>query len=287
MTGTIFDIMRYSIHDGPGIRTTVFLKGCPLSCWWCHNPESQSAKKEILFNRDRCIGCGECKTVCPAGDGKCLACGNCAGVCCSGARELVGKTVEPAEIIKEIEKDLIFYEESGGGVTFSGGEPLLQADFVQCLLELCRKREIHTAIETSGFAPLEKLLQLSAGTDLFLYDLKLMDDLKHQKYTGVSNRLIIQNLRALAAQHDNIIVRVPVIPGINDDDGNINKTGDFVSALGIREINILPYHKAGMDKYERIGRTYLLPGLEPPTGERVAELAGILQGKGLKVKIGG
>ncbi|HYF93036.1 MAG TPA: glycyl-radical enzyme activating protein [Symbiobacteriaceae bacterium] len=300
ITGTIFDIMKYSIHDGPGIRTTVFFKGCPLNCWWCHNPESQAPGPELMLRPERCIVCGECASVCPNGaavlrDGalitfsdKCRDCLLCVDVCHAEARSGAGRRVTAAEVMAEITKDLIFYEESGGGVTFSGGEPLMQPDFLCSLLEQCKKREIRTAVDTTGFARLSDLLRVGPHTDLFLYDVKLMDDAAHRKYTGVTNRIILENLRELARQHSNIIVRVPVIPGVNDTEENVTATAQFVADLpGVREINLLPYHKAGVQKYNRLGKPYELPDLEPPPDETMIRLAASIKHFGRPVKIGG
>lgn len=291
MTGCIFDIMKYSVHDGPGIRTTVFLKGCPLNCWWCHNPEGQALKPEIMLWPNRCIGCGECQKACQfqamAHPENCTQCGKCAEVCPAEARVLVGRTMSIEETLHEIEKDMVFYRQSGGGVTFSGGEPLMQPDFLEAMLKVCRQREIHTALETTGYARPETLLRLSSLVDLFLYDLKLMDDAAHRKYTGVSNRMIIENLKMLAENQARIIARVPIIPGINDDQKNINDIGELLTSLKLNEVHLLPYHRAGTDKYRRLNRTYLLPDLKEPTAAYMAVLANQLQKFGLTTKIGG
>lgn len=302
--GTVFDIMKYSVHDGPGIRTTVFLKGCPLSCHWCHNPESQLPEPQIMFYPERCIGCGDCAGVCPSGAllplagagentvpepgrGKCTGCGSCAAVCHAGAREIAGRKMSAVEVIRAIERDVIFYDQSAGGVTFSGGEPLMQTDFLTALLAGCREKEIHTAVDTCGFAPRDKLLQLAGLVDLFLYDLKLMDDRRHRQYTGVSNGVILDNLLELASHHDNIVIRIPVIPGINDDADNINETGRFIATLsGVRSVHILPYHRIGTQKYRRLGLTYALPELRPPDSEKMKVFADILVKYGLTVQVG-
>lgn len=295
--GIVFDIMKYSVHDGPGIRTTVFLKGCPLSCAWCHNPESCSPQPQVMFFAERCIGCGDCAGVCSNGVSRpaagavswagCTGCGSCAAVCSTGAREMTGRKMNAVEVLGEIERDVIFYDQSGGGVTFSGGEPLMQADFLRQLLAGCREREIRTAVDTTGFAPPDTLLGVSSLVDLFLYDLKLMDDRLHREHTGVSNRLILDNLRALATRHNNIVIRMPVIPGINDDERNIGETGRFVSTLpGVRSMHILPYHRAGAEKYRRLGLTYILPDLRPPDGEKMNAIAEKLRKFGLTVQVG-
>lgn len=300
VTGRILDIMKYSIHDGPGIRTTVFFKGCPLNCWWCHNPESQAMDQEIMLREDRCIGCGDCLKACRYGaivnaDGalltlseKCRLCFECVKECHSGAREVVGENATVEKVMEEVEKDIIFYEESGGGVTFSGGEPLLQPGFLHILLEKCKEKEIHTAVDTTGFAKLEDLLRISPKTDLFLYDLKHMDDGEHRKYTGVSNKLILNNLAELSQHHRNIIIRVPVVPGVNDSEENLLETADFVSGLnGVTEIDLLPYHKAGAGKYQRLKKTYALPSAEPPDHKTMARIAEIMKVSDKTIKIGG
>jgi pyruvate formate lyase activating enzyme len=277
-TGTVFNIQRYSIHDGPGIRTTVFLKGCPLNCWWCQNPESQLSGQEMVFWEDRCIGCGACSLNCPSGairmenkkpvtdKNKCNLCGECSRICPAQAREMIGKKLSVEEIIKEVEKDLVFYEESDGGVTFSGGEPLKQSEFL-----------ISWGI----------LNKISPKVDLFLYDLKLMDNERHKKYTGVSNELILENLKKLSSVHNNVLVRFPVIPGINDDYQNIKEIGKFLSSLKIAQVNILPYHYIGIDKYRRLGRTYKLATTQPPSKEKLSEVSVILGKFNLNVKLRG
>jgi len=294
-TGTVFNIQRYSIHDGPGIRTTVFLKGCPLNCWWCQNPESQLSGREMVFWEDRCIGCGACSTICPSGaiqikngipvteKEKCILCGKCIEKCPALAREMIGKKITAEEIIKEVEKDLVFYEESGGGVTFSGGEPLEQPEFLEELLNACQKKKIHTAVDTSGYVSWEILNKISSKVDLFLYDLKIMDSKRHKKYTGVSNELILENLKKLSSVHNNIFVRFPVIPGINDDYQNIKEMGEFLSSLKVTQVNLLPYHYIGVDKYRRLGRTYKLATTQPPSEEKLSEISAILEKFNLKV----
>jgi pyruvate formate lyase activating enzyme len=260
--GIVFDIKRYAIHDGPGIRTTVFLKGCPLNCLWCHNPEGISSEPEFMWRKERCIDCRECQKSCPReaisfsdrlllDSQKCDLCGACWTACPSHALELIGKKMTVPHVMKEIEKDIIFYDESGGGVTFSGGEPLLQPDFLYNLLKACNKRGIHTAVDTSGYTSPDILLKISRYTDLFLYDVKVIDDEIHKKYTGVSNTLILENLKMLS-NNKRVIVRFPVIPGVNDDKRSTQEIGTFLSSLPIEEVAILPYHKAGIEKGKRL-----------------------------------
>ena len=298
--GTIFDIKKFSIHDGPGIRTTIFFKGCPLSCWWCHNPESQIPGPEIMLWPDRCIRCGACISVCTPwattwysesiaiDREKCTHCGACVEVCHAEARRIAGREMTVAQVMAEIERDIPFYDESGGGATFSGGEPLMQRDFLLALLRTCREQEIHTAVDTCGFSTWETLDTIREHVNLFLYDLKLMDPAKHRAFTGVSNESILCNLQALSRWGHAIVLRVPLIPGVNDDDENIRQTGAFAAALPhLERVDILPYHRAGIEKYHRLGKDYGLPEIGPPTDEKVAQAARILRGFGLHVKIGG
>jgi pyruvate formate lyase activating enzyme len=269
MTGTIFNIQRYSVNDGPGIRTTVFLKGCPLHCKWCHNPESISSDKEIILREDHCIRCGDCFSTCEQhavhrnGSGfvtereKCIQCGHCIDVCYTEARALVGKEQTVDDVMSEIIKDVIFYSESGGGATFSGGEPLLQHEFLISLLTACKQNNIHTAVDTSGYTSPAILEGVSNSVDLFLYDIKTLDDTTHKNFTGVSNKLILDNLRKLTEWHNNVIVRIPIIPGINDDLEQMRQLGKFILSLKqIHEIHLLPYHQTGIEKYRRLGLDY-------------------------------
>ncbi|MCJ7532325.1 MAG: glycyl-radical enzyme activating protein [Anaerolineales bacterium] len=298
-TGIIFDIRKYSIHDGPGIRTTVFFKGCPLNCWWCHNPESQASSVEIMYHENRCIRCGACLEICTRGalswdtdliildKEKCDLCGDCADACYTEARQMVGQEMTISQAMAEIERDIAFYDQSGGGVTLSGGEPLLQQDFLHALLQACKEKEIHTALDTCGFAPWEILDRVREYVDLFLYDLKLMEDGKHRQFTGVSNELILRNLQALSSYGHHIILRLPVIPGINDDDDSVRQIGAFCAALPhLDGIDILPYHRIGLDKYSRLNMDYKLTEISSPSSDKIADIAQILQELGLPVKIG-
>ena len=251
--GQVFDIQKFSLHDGPGIRTTVFFKGCPLNCWWCHNPESQALGLEMMYQARRCIRCGACEAACSYGaisrNGdfvstdreKCTLCGACVESCYAEAREIVGKEMTVAQVMTEIERDVTFYDESGGGVTFSGGEPLLQRDFLCSLLMACKDRDIHTTLDTCGFVAWETLDRARRFVDLFLYDIKLMDDAKHREFTGVPNDQILNNLRMLSEQGHNVVLRLPIIPGVNDDEKNVRQTGEFATTLpGLNQVDILP-----------------------------------------------
>ncbi|MBZ5498662.1 MAG: glycyl-radical enzyme activating protein [Acidobacteriia bacterium] len=298
--GTVFNISRYAIHDGPGIRTTVFLKGCPLSCWWCHNPESISPHPEISLRLNRCIRCGTCVDQCPnhalsitddevtTDPASCQLCFECAKVCPSDAREVVGRSMTVAEVMTEIKKDVPFYDESGGGVTFSGGEPLMQPAFLLELLDACGRLDIHRAVDTSGHAGRDTLLEVAERTDLFLYDLKHMDPVIHRKFTGVSNELILENLKALSCRPVAIRIRFPLIPGVNDDPLNVERTACFLQKLHrVCYIDILPYHDVASSKYKRFGYNYKLRGLPPSDAAHLQDIAATLSSYGLCVTIGG
>jgi pyruvate formate lyase activating enzyme len=299
-TGIIFDVKKFSIHDGPGIRTTVFLKGCPLHCSWCHNPEGQDPEPQLLYRADRCLGCGECIQVCPEGaiqrDGDvvttdaeaCSLCGACVKVCYPDAREMVGRQVSVAEVLAEVERDIPFYDQSGGGVTFSGGEPLLQPEFLLLLLRACKERGIHTAVDTCGHSDWQPLDDIREYVDLFLYDLKLIDDEKHRSFTGVSNQSSLDNLQALSRHGENIILRVPLIPGVNDGEDNLQATGKLAAALpSLMRLDLLPYHNTAMHKYRRLGREFSLPDTQRPSDDHLGVIAGTLREFGLQVQIGG
>lgn len=282
-TGIIFDIMRFSTRDGPGIRTTVFFKGCPLSCWWCHNPESQRSAPELIYRPNLCRGCLDCVAACPQGaispwEGKvatdparCQVSGDCVPVCPSDARQIAGREMGVAQVMAELLKDRDFYEQSGGGVTFSGGEPLQQPEFLAALLQACRQEGLHTAVDTSGWAPWSVLEGLHGLVDLYLYDLKLLDDARHLQYTGVSNQRILENLRRLAALGEGIRLRLPLIPGVNDRPEDLQAVREFLASLpALLEVEVLPYHTSGVEKYHRMGRPYPLEGLIVPDEVTVA-----------------
>ena len=296
-SGIVFDIKRYTLHDGPGIRVSVHLKGCPLSCWWCHNPESQSFAPQLLFRPDRCIGCSMCLNSCPNGAilptietdyNMCKGSGKCADACPSGAREICGHEATIDEIMETVRKEQIFFEQSGGGVTISGGEPLVQFDFTMALLEECKKREISTAIDTCGFVDSQNLIDAIPVTDIFLYDIKHMDPGKHKKYTGVDNEVIKSNLVKLGESGARIFARVPFVPGVNTDEDNIRATGEFVSRVkGVELVCLLPYHTAAEDKHRRWGMEFKLRGVHPPTENMLASSAAIIESFGIPAVIGG
>ncbi len=296
--GTVLDIKRYAIHDGPGIRTTVFLKGCPLACEWCHNPESQRERPEILYYQERCTLCGACVLACEnaaisiAGghlaldQSLCVGCGDCVTACPNGARELAGRQMSVEQVVSEVVKDTLFYEESGGGVTFSGGEPLLQAGFVRAVAARCAELDIHTALDTSGFAPERELIKVADVIDLFLYDVKTVDDAAHLAYTGVSNRSILCNLQILDEMGKRIWIRFPLVPGVNDGERSLSDMIDLIGPLkSVEGVQVLPYHRAGAGKYVHLGREHLFARTQEPSGEEAATY--LAKGTGLPVQIGG
>ncbi len=289
-SGMIFDIKRYAINDGPGIRTAVFLKGCPLSCWWCHNPEGQSSQPQLMVRSNRCKSTLACIQACPRRavswkDGPltdwaaCDQCGKCAEACLAGAREMVGGEISVSQLVAEIERDVPFYDQSQGGVTFTGGEPMQQMGFLKEALQACRQEKIRTAVDTSGCAPWASFEAILPLVDLFLYDVKHMDPVKHKKYTSVSNSKILDNLRKLSEQGANIIVRIPLIPGINDDEQNLRQCGAALAALPhLAGVEIMPYHTIGEAKYPSLGMEYMLANITPPSDEQVSRAQGLLSG---------
>ena len=280
LTGNVLSIERCSLHDGPGLRTTVFLKGCPLSCLWCHNPESQSFKPEIYYFDEKCIHCRMCAQVCAnhifnetehlINRKDCIGCGKCVSACNISALEIKGTVMQAQEVINTALKDERYYRQSGGGLTLSGGEPLAQFDFTLEILRLAKVHNLHTCLETSGFSPQEKLLSLIPYVDLFLYDYKEENDDEHKKFTGVSNDLIIKNLHAIDKAGAKIILRCPIIPGYNEKDSHFTAIAQTANALqNIIEVNIMPYHPMGSSKAVRIGRKYPVTDTGFPKDEQI------------------
>ncbi|MCX5971446.1 MAG: glycyl-radical enzyme activating protein [Coprothermobacterota bacterium] len=292
-------MQRYSTQDGPGIRTTVFLKGCPLRCPWCHNPENQDSRPELLFRMERCLGCGDCRTACPQGAiyatesgfltlaDRCLRCGACATACPTGARHLVGERTSVADVLDEVEKDHVFYDQSGGGVTFSGGEPFAQGEFLLALLAECKARGMATAIDTCGYAPPELVCRAACLSDLFLFDLKVMDEPLHRQLTGISNVLILANLQELVKRGARVVVRFPVIPGLTDAPSNIHQIGQYLAGIEAKELELIPYHASGQGKYQGLGRSYECQEIVPPSPQALEELAQHFSRLGVPTKIGG
>jgi pyruvate formate lyase activating enzyme len=299
INGLVFDTKKFAVDDGPGIRTTVFLKGCPMRCLWCHNPEGQTSVPELMYRHKKCIGCNECVSACPnqalfsyrrkLGINRkiCNVCGVCAEKCPSGALEIVGKKLSIEEVMKEICKDSVFYEESGGGITLSGGEPLMQIDFASAILRECRKRNIRTAVDTCGCVSSKAIEKIKDRVDLFLYDLKIMDDEKHKKYTGKSNKQILRNFKILAENRNDLLVRLPVIPGINDDSKNIQMVADFMLSCGATRICLLSYHRSGIEKYRSLNKRYNLKSIRTPSDQELEMIKDQFEGSGIVAKIGG
>jgi pyruvate formate lyase activating enzyme len=295
-SGIIISIQRFSIHDGPGIRTTVFFKGCSLRCFWCHNPESIRPVQEIQFYPDRCIGCQECAAICGQqahhfGDeghtydrAACIVCGQCVGICCAAAVELAGRRVTTDEVMAEVLADRAVYATSGGGVTLSGGEPVLQREFAQAILERSKYESLHTALETAGNCRWDDLAALLPLTDLVMMDIKHMDPVRHKQATGVTNERILANARRVAASGRPVIFRIPVVPTVNDCADAVEAVAEFVAALGqlgaaeqcrlhgVPQLELLPFHRLAGDKYRSLGLDYRAAGLEPPNKAHMAEL---------------
>lgn len=269
----LFDIQRNSFVDGPGIRTTVFFKGCNLKCAWCHNPESQSAKPQMMFYRDKCTGCGKCREICLTPE-NCTLCGKCTFYCPVDARKVCGKEYTVDEVFAEIIKDKAFYENSDGGVTFSGGECMLQIDFLTEILKKCKENGIHTAVDTAGYIPFERFEKILPYTDLFLYDIKCFDNEKHKKYVGVENELILENLKKLFQANAKVWIRIPVISDVNDSAGEMQSIKTFLNQNGKPEkIELLPYHIMGENKYAAIGRA--VQHFVPPDDNKLNQLKAI------------
>jgi pyruvate formate lyase activating enzyme len=296
MSNLVTNIQGYSIHDGPGIRTVVFLKGCSLKCQWCSNPECISPRPEIGFVKNLCTKCGKCAEVCPEGalvykagkfpyiDRKrCSGCGACSTVCDYGAIVIYGKQMTANEVFDAVSRDKIFYDASSGGVTVSGGEPLLQPQFVCDLLEECRRDGIHTCMETSGYADESALRQALPYIDYILYDLKHLDSEKHRRYTGKPNNLILSNAKIFVENGIETLFRMPLIPGINDDRQNIKDTADFLHGLGNNacRIELMPYHQLGKGKYECLDRKYNLPDVSAPEPEHIESVKKAFENTGI------
>ncbi|MFO7917416.1 MAG: glycyl-radical enzyme activating protein [Anaerolineae bacterium] len=295
--GIITEIQRFSVHDGPGIRTTVFLKGCNLRCFWCHNPETQNPRPELQLFLDQCIGCGACFEVCPKEahvleDGQrefhrelCVGCGRCAETCYAKALVLIGERMTADEVVEEVLRDRSFYETSGGGVTLSGGEPLLQPDFSYEILERCQQEGVHTAIETAANFPWERVASILPVTDLVMMDVKVMDSDLHRECAGVGNERILANARRLGEVGKALIVRTPIIPGVNDTEEEVAAIAAFVSELrNLLYYELLPFHPMGGDKYRSLGLEYRADGLERPSKEVMDHLAEHARGFGIEVQ---
>ncbi|MDR2611115.1 MAG: glycyl-radical enzyme activating protein [Clostridiales Family XIII bacterium] len=286
LTALITNIQGYSIHDGPGIRTVVFFKGCPLRCAWCANPENLATNREVGFIAKLCTGCGRCFTACPhgaivPGEGvyriareKCVSCGACVDACYYGALVRYGEPMSADEIYDKVKKDKMFYDASGGGVTVSGGEPLLYADVVRCIFEDCRKEGIDTCVETCGYVPVESFDRVLPFTNHFYYDLKLMSEKSHKDHTGVANARILDNARYLAGFNVDIIFRLPLISGVNDDEENTRRTSAFIKRLDlpIRRIELMPFHRIGSAKYDALGIPYAYAEMESMTAGEIEKV---------------
>lgn len=299
----VTSIQKYSIHDGDGIRTTVFFKGCPLKCIWCHNPETQSYDKQVMHNKEQCVGCQACAQACPHDaityrDGKvytdtskCEKCGTCLDYCVGNLREITGTEYTIKQIVDEVIKDEMFYEESGGGVTLSGGEVMtMDMDFIEDLVKALYKKGISISIDTCGFAKYENFTRILPYVNTFLYDLKAVDNEIHRQYVGVDNTLILDNLKKLSHDGARIYIRIPTIREVNGTKESMNQVIDFLidNHIGVAQVNLLPYHNTGMGKYEKMGTTYEGVQLSAPSKEEMEQFVSLFQDRGFKnTKIGG
>ncbi len=299
--GLIFDIKRYAINDGPGIRVTIFFKGCFLSCVWCHNPESISPNVQKMYTASKCIGATKCVEVCPhdalalTKDGivtdteKCVLCGKCAAVCPTKAIEMSGREYSDDELMKIIERETVFFDHSEGGVTFSGGEPLMHKEKLIRILDRCGEKGIHRVVDTTLFSPSEIILEVAKRTELFLVDLKAFDSDVHKKYTGVPNEIILKNIRLLAENGSDFIIRIPFIKGVNSDEETITKEADFLASIPWkrREVNLLPYHDIAKNKFQKLGGEYVHDELQTPSDDEIIKAQEMFAARGIKATVGG
>lgn len=297
-TGMVFDLKRFAVHDGPGIRTTIFLKGCSLRCAWCHSPESQSSLPELIYLAARCKGCGACARACPLGlldagpaslrRDLCTLCGNCAAECFTGALSIVGRLTKVDDLVAVAARDTALYQASGGGVTISGGEPALQPEFTAALVAALKARGLHVAIETAGNVTWDSLWTTCRNADLVFFDFKHPTSEQHRRWTGDGNELILANLRSIAAESAigtmRLVVRMPLVPGVNDGPGDLAAMADLLSGIrGIQAVEILPYHNLGAPKYAAVGRVCALGDIQCPTAEQLARAARWFAAAGLPV----
>lgn len=298
--GLIFAIKKYAIHDGPNIRTTVFLKGCPLRCEWCHNPEGIDSVRDMLWSATKCLGCRACIEKCSRqalefrggilkrSRDKCALCGECGEICPAMAHEETGWYARVEDILAEIEKDILFYDHSGGGVTFSGGEPLMQSQFLLDLLRGCEKMSIHRTVDTTCHGATEMVLEIAEHTDLFLIDLKHMESSKHKAFTGVENTLILHNIKELDARGSEMIIRIPLVNGFNCEEKNIIQSAKFIQTLrGVTRVELLPYHSLGITKYSKLNKQAKCDSFAAPSAEQVAVYEMIFRQNGIEVQRGG
>ncbi len=293
-TALLMDVKKFAVHDGPGVRTTLFLKGCTLKCIWCHNPEGIGLKPQMAYYRHKCIGCGECVSVCKTGAqvmdpekghlydrAKCVSCGACEAACLGEAMKRFGRRITVGEAVKIALEDRMFYATSGGGVTVSGGEPLLQADFVRALFEELKKEAIHTAVDTCGNVAWERFEKVLPVADMFLYDVKHIDSQAHKALTGAGNELILDNLKRLSDAGKRIEIRMPFVPGCNADDDTVRRIGELLGGLSIERMKVLPYHSLARSKYQALGMEDTMPQADAPTDDMLHHAVDILKACGV------